>query len=117
DLDVRAVRDARAAVDVRQADQGVGAHESRPAAALGGQAIGLGGLFVLQPHLALEGPLDRGHADLERGLVFIGADSSSFSQPGIAFWSTAGSRNASQTFCRGALTSYEPSSFIGSSPH
>src|SRR5207302_9827489 len=37
---------------------------------------------------------------------------SSFSQPGIALRSCLGSRNASQTFARGAATSYEPSSFI-----
>src|SRR2546429_2923358 len=41
-----------------------------------------------------------------------GPSASSFSQPGIALRSCLGSRNASQTFARGAATSYEPSSFI-----
>src|SRR5262249_53046157 len=61
-------------------------------------------------------PLTAATPILSVALYSSGATSSSFSQPGIAFWSTAGSRNASQTFWRGALTSYEPSNFLGCSP-
>src|SRR2546430_3277467 len=45
-------------------------------------------------------------------LYSSGATASSFSQPGMAFFSFAGSRNASHTVWRAAGTSYEPSSFM-----
>ena len=45
-------------------------------------------------------------------LYSSGPIASSFSQPGIAFLSSRGSWNASQTFLRGAGTSYAPSSFM-----
>src|SRR5207253_3773007 len=49
-------------------------------------------------------------------LYSSGAIASSFSQPGMAFLSCLGSWNASQTFLRGAGTSYVPSSFMRAPP-
>src|SRR5712692_6480135 len=105
DLDVGAVGNARAIVGVGQRDQRVGADEPGTAAALGRQAIGLGRLLSRSRTLPSKVPFTAATPIFSVALYSSLPISSSFSQPGIAFRSVSGSRNAPQTFCRGAFTS------------